>query len=390
VRRIAFPLLFLSAGLLLVQPCTAAPFAFEETGGLANARYEHTATLLPNGNVLVAGGSGRSGAFTSAELYNPALGTWAATGSLLTARFRHTATLLPNGKVLVAGGRDSGFNALASAELYDPASGAWTATGSLVTARDYHTATLLPNGKVLVAGGQDSGFNALASAELYDPASGTWAETGSLVTARVSHRATLLPNGKVFVAGGVGNIGPLASAELYVSDGGGGLTLDSAASIQRGFAIDLPLSGSSGVEDRSGRPNKKFYVAMTLNNNITSVGSATTTCGGVATWSISGPTVTFNLVGVAHGCNESDITITANDVMDDMGNTLSSASVTMGLLLGDVNGDRVVDATDRMIVRSYRGQHTDGTNYRSDVSNDGFINHSDVQLVTQQQGASLP
>src|SRR5262249_23932708 len=126
------------------------------------------------------------------------------------------------------------------------------------------------------------------------------------------------------------------------------------------------------------------------NNNITSVGSATTTCGEVSTWSISGPTVTFNLVGVAHGCNQSDIMITANEVMDDMGNTLTSASVTMGLLLGDVNGDRFVDGTDLMIVRSYRGQPTNGTNYRSDMNNDGFINHPDVQLVIQQQGTSLP
>jgi hypothetical protein len=93
---------------------------------------------------------------------------------------------------------------------------------------------------------------------------------------------------------------------------------------------------------------------------------------------------------VAHGCNESDITITANDVMDDLGNTLSSASDPMGLLLGDVNGDRVVDGIDLSIVRHYRGEHTDSTNYRSDVSNDGFINHSDVQLVQQQQGTSLP
>jgi Galactose oxidase, central domain/Dockerin type I domain/Kelch motif len=366
---------------------TPASGSWTATGSLHTARNKHTATLLQNGMVLVAGGIGSLGVhLTSAELYDPASGTWTATGSMGTARCEHTATLLPSGKVLVAGGYNG--PALSSAELYDPASGTWTATGSMRDERGEHTATVLPNGKVLVVGGFDLS-SAWRSGELYDPVTGTWTATGSMGTARDEHTATLLPNGKVLVAGGSNGV-PLSSAELYVSDGGGGLTLDSASSIQRGFAIDLPLSGPSGVEDRSGGPNKKFYVAMTFNNNITSVGSATTTCGGVSTWSISGSTVTFNLVGVAHGCNESDITITANDVMDDMGNTLTSASVAMGLLLGDVNGDRVVDGFDRRIVRSYLGQHTDGTNYRSDVSNDGFINHSDKQLVEQQQGTSLP
>src|SRR5205809_6157834 len=92
--------------------------------------------------------------FARAELYAPTSGTWTATGSLNTARASHTASLLPNGNVLVAGGYDSNGNFyLANAELYDPASGTWTATGSLNTGRFLHTATLLPNGMVLVAGG---------------------------------------------------------------------------------------------------------------------------------------------------------------------------------------------------------------------------------------------
>ena len=92
----------------------------------------------------------------SAELYDPASRTWTATGSLNTARFSHTATLLQNGMVLVAGGTGSDDTVSASAELYDPASGTWTATGSLNTARHDHTATLLQNGMVLVAGGDDT------------------------------------------------------------------------------------------------------------------------------------------------------------------------------------------------------------------------------------------
>jgi hypothetical protein len=132
---------------------------------------------------------------------DPASGTWTVTGSLNTARYAHTATLLPNGTVLVAGGLDSNLNALDSAELYDPASGSWTVTGSLNSARYHHTAILLSNGMVLVAAGI-SGFNAFASAELYYPPSGTWTFTGSLNTARFLHTATLMPNGMVLVVAG--------------------------------------------------------------------------------------------------------------------------------------------------------------------------------------------
>ncbi len=101
--------------------------------------------------------------------------------------------------MLVAGGRDSGKVELASAELYDPATGTWSATGSLNTARYDHTATLLSNGKVLVAGGNP---DELDSAELYDPATGTWSATDSLNDGRADHVETLLPNGMVLVAGG--------------------------------------------------------------------------------------------------------------------------------------------------------------------------------------------
>ncbi len=215
-RRVAFPLLFLGAGLVLVQPSASAIVSFNNTGSLATARQDHTATLLPNGKVLVAGGytGGNNGIdLASAELYDPATGTWTATGSLALARSLHTATLLLNGKVLVVGG----YSEISSAELYDPASGTWTATGSLATGRDGHTATLLPNGKVLVTGGfSGTNFDALSSAELYDPDSGTWTATGSLAAARAFHTATLLPNGTVLVAGGnTTSSGSLASTEMY-------------------------------------------------------------------------------------------------------------------------------------------------------------------------------
>ena len=185
--------------------------SWKATGSLGKERAFHTATLLPNGKVLVAGGlSNSTGVQMSGELYDPSSGTWAPTGNMSRARQYHTATVLPNGKVLVAGG-----NFEATAELYDPANGTWSLTGSMRDRREAHSATLLQDGKVLVVGGRQA--NSLTHAELYDPATGTWSSTGSLAAPRANHTATLLPSGKVLAAAGFdyGTGNARASAELY-------------------------------------------------------------------------------------------------------------------------------------------------------------------------------
>jgi len=187
------------------------------TGSLSTARTSHTATLLPDGRVLVAGGLGSGDTYlSSAEVYDPATGVWSATGSLNTGRYFHTATLLPDGRVLVAGGRNWSY--LSSAEIYDRGTGVWSATDSLNTAREGHTATLLPNGKVLVAGGYNFSSGYLDSVEEYNPSTDTWSATDSLGTARRSHTATLLPDGRVLVAGGYyydGSIHNPTRTEVY-------------------------------------------------------------------------------------------------------------------------------------------------------------------------------
>jgi len=201
----------------VVVTCIIGSAGFVLTGSMTSARQEHTATLLNNGNVLVAGGVNLGGVLASAELYDPATGTFTATGSMISVGYDHTATLLNNGQVLIAGGYTAAGLGT-SAELYDPATETFTATGSMTSARVFHTATLLNNGKVLIAGGENA-TGSLANAELYDPATGTFTATGSMTSARISHTATLLNNGQVLIAGGytTGNgIGAdRASAELY-------------------------------------------------------------------------------------------------------------------------------------------------------------------------------
>jgi cysteine-rich repeat protein len=188
------------------------------TGSTLGSHRGHTATKLRDGRVLIAGGGVCPITNATAELYVPALGKWKPAGILNTQRYHHSAVLLTNGKVLVAGGRAGEYDSgtLASAELYDPATNTWSYTGSLNTARAFHTMTLLPGGKVLVTGGSDASEGLIASAELYDPATGKWAAVASLSTGRASHTATLLPGGKVLVVGGSGsNVALSASAELY-------------------------------------------------------------------------------------------------------------------------------------------------------------------------------
>jgi len=177
---------------------------FSATGDMGAARGGFTATVLQNGQVLVAGGDEGGAATSSAELFDPATGTFSPTGSMTTARVDFTATLLDNGKVLVAGGEGTCATVcppFSSAELYDPATGTFSPTGSMTAARAFHIAALLPNGKVLVAGGEN-GSTTLSSAELYDPDAGTFSPTGNMTAALSGNQITgLLPSGQVLVVG---------------------------------------------------------------------------------------------------------------------------------------------------------------------------------------------
>jgi hypothetical protein len=190
-------------------------------GTMTVARAAHTATLLPDGHVLIAGGCTldscemeEDGA--SAELYDPRGRSFQKTGGMGTERVSHTATLLRDGKVLLAGGWDRD-GPLANAELYDPAAGTFSPTGRMFTHRAAHTATKLRDGRVLIAGGYN-GNQSVPSAEIYNPRTETFTRTGSMVTPRSAHAAAFLPNGQVLVTGGSDSQEDVvASAEIYDS-----------------------------------------------------------------------------------------------------------------------------------------------------------------------------
>ena len=183
----------------------------------------HTATLLQDGRVLVAGNGGESSPSSkAADVYDPATGRFDKTGSMKTGRWLHSATLLQDGRVLILGGRSPKDSVYASAETFDPVSGAFKSIGSMGEGRQQHAATLLPDGRVLITGGYWSDgqkWRVLSATEMYEPATGNFSPIGSMGTPREGHDAILLNDGRVLIVGGSdigrnGGVG-VTSAVLY-------------------------------------------------------------------------------------------------------------------------------------------------------------------------------
>lgn len=194
--------------LLLLVACFISPDSRAEgTIALNPERVGHTATLLPSGQVLIAGGINESGPLNSALLYDPVAQTFSATGNLTSARSAHTATLLNDGEVLLTGDENSSKVAN-TAEIYNPITGSFTQVSQQMnTARSKHTASLLPDGRVLLVGGEN--------AEIFDPITQTFSVTVNAPTGRSSHAAVTLSDGKVLITGGYVGAQSQTDAWLY-------------------------------------------------------------------------------------------------------------------------------------------------------------------------------
>ena len=248
--------------------------SFASAGLMAVTRDVPVATLVTvigNPNVLIVGGGG-----TSAELYAPNLVAFTGTGAAGSARRYQTSTRLPDGTVLITGGFD-GTSFLASAEIYDPVGGTFSPTGPMSGPRQHHTATLLANGKVLIAGGDD-GVADLGTAELFDPALGTFSTPISMSGARAGGSATLLADGTVLLAGGLRGATYLATAEVY----------DPAAGVNGSFSATL---GDMALA-------RKFHAATLLGGGKVLLAGGSNTGGILAGCELYNPTTkTFEPAG---------------------------------------------------------------------------------------------
>jgi hypothetical protein len=292
------------------------------------------AVLLNNGKVLYAGGNNfqslavpETTYYPFADLYNPSTDTWSSGGTMNEKRHSHTITLLPNGQVLVAGGNNGVIN-VNTAELYNPETNTWSNTGSMVAAKLRHTATLLNNGQVLVSGGVNSSpiltsTQILSIAELYDPALGNWQTTASLNIGRYAHKANLLPNGKVVVTGGVvpsdaGNIAT-ASAEYYSINTP--IVISGINTLCAGATTQLTATVSSGVWG-SNNPSiatvSSLGVVSGVNGGAVSITYTVTNASGCSSAIEYGITVnalpeaTITASGPTTFCTGGSVTLTAS------------------------------------------------------------------------------
>ena len=306
--------------------------SWSSTGTMVTPRYLHSAARLRDGRVLVVGGSTRDEvSMATAEVFDPATGEWSATGSMMTPRHNHTTTLPSDGGVLVTGGHDGGA-VVGSAEIFDPGTGEWSSTGSMSTPRTLSTATLLQDGRVLVAGGIKPA-EPLASAEIYNPATGVWSSTVAMATGRYEHSATLLADGRVLVTGGSGSTGALRSAEIFNPATGKWSTIGPMASSRRHHTATL-------LEDGKVLVTGGYRDAMGAETMATSevYDPATRTWSSTATMADGRAYHRTTLLG------NGDVLVTGGGSMPD-GKTLASAEVSDGPPV-DADGDGIAGHAD--------------------------------------------
>ncbi len=249
---------------------------------LANPRMNHTATTLSDatngGKVLACGGHGTGGAVRAdCELYDPSANSWAAAVAMTQHRAFHTATLLPDGRVFLAGGTD-GTTYWDSTEFYYPSNNSLLSARPMNQARAYHTATLLANGKIFIAGGYDGRLDIagarlgyLESAEIYDPSGAGTIDQAPMFVRRDNHTATLDADGSVKIMGGLGNMTTSYIQNLKIKLTQNSSTLEDSrvsGTTNPAVGIDLPLSSATVGQINYGSPALTTGSTLYMNLNF--------------------------------------------------------------------------------------------------------------------------
>ena len=326
--------------------------SWSSTGSMATARYRFTVTRLNDGRVLASGGANPFQIFNSAELYDPVTATWSSTANtMIYPQADHTATLLADGRVLVAGGGVS--------ELFDPANNTWTASENMIADRAYHTAVLLGSGNVLVMAGLEnrSPYSRLSSCEIYDVSNGSWMQTGSMAVTRTNHVAIMLSNGSVLVAGGYNGSQNLKTCEVFDPSSGSWAATGDMAVSRSGHQL-ARLNATSLLCMSGADVNNTNVVSCEVYNELNGLWSATADLatphgGGAATILPNGDVLLTSGGGVSNAftrplTNSCEIFLRAKMQWFTTA-SLSTARVTHGSVLLTNGTVLVVGGTDSQV-----------------------------------------
>ena len=365
-------------------------WAATSTAGAPDGRAGPTAVWT--GSEMIAwGGYNSTSDFNTGGRYNPSADSWTAisTTNAPAARDSHTA-IWTGSEMTVWGGETFNFNLLNTGGRYNPGADSWIATGSAgaPAARDAHTA-VWTSSQMIVWGGFGGSF--LNTGGRYNPSTDSWTATSTTGAPAARDFHTAVWTGSQMIIWGGAGPGP-----TYFNTGGR-YCAQSAPMAQSAFSrkthgaagtfdIPLPLTGNVGIECRRGGTTNDYQMIINFANPVT-VGSASVTSGtgSVSSFSVSGSQVTVNLTGVT---NVQRITVTLFNVND--GTHMGNVPVSMGVLVGDVNGNALVNASDVSLTKSQVGVPVSGSNFREDVNANGTISSTDVAIVKSDVGTALP
>jgi N-acetylneuraminic acid mutarotase len=362
------------------------------TTNAAPGRELHTA-VWTGGEMIVWGG--RGGNFfdlNTGGRYNPGTDSWATTSTNNAPTTRKSHTAVWTGSEMIVWGGLNVSTVLNTGGRYNPGTDSWTATSTTnaPSARSYHTAVWTGD-EMIAWGGSGSPGNVLFNTGgRYNPGTDNWVTTSTVnaPSARRFHTA-VWTGGEMIVWGGYDGSVDVSSGGRYCAQTAPMAQSAFSRKIHGSagtFDIPLPLVGNVGVECRSGGATNDYQMIINFANPVT-VGSASVTSGtgSVSSFSVSGPQVTVNLTGVT---NVQRITVTLFNVND--GTHMGNVSVSMGVLVGDVNGNAVVNASDVSLTKSQVGQPVTGSDFREDVNANGTISSTDVTQVKANVGTALP